>query len=82
MFKSGRSSNKNQPRQSENVNEQKELEFEVSVSELLKNQEWEELELKSVDRLDSTKGKSPKGFFYLGIALYKMTFYEQACRAF
>ena len=52
MFKSGRSSNKNQPRQSENVNEQKELEFEVSVSELLKNQEWEELELKSVDRLD------------------------------
>lgn len=76
MFKSGRSSNKNQPRQSEGMSEQKELEFEVSVSELLKTSNWEELELKAVDRLDQTKGKSPKGFFYLGIALYKMTFYE------
>ena len=35
-----------------------------------------------MDKLDLTKGKSPKAFFYLGIALYKMGFYEQACRAF
>lgn len=27
-------------------------------------------------------GKSPKGFFYLGIALYKMRYYAQALKAF
>jgi tetratricopeptide (TPR) repeat protein len=36
----------------------------------------------AVEQLDSSKGKSPLGFFYLGVSLYKQTLYEQAIKAF
>ena len=35
-----------------------------------------------MEQLDAAKGKSPKGFFYLGIALFKMKFYDQSLKAF
>lgn len=80
MFKSNKSS-KSQ-RGAAEVNPEKEAEFEESVQELLRKQDWEALEVASVDQLDATKARSPKGYMYLGIALYKMEYYEQACRAF
>jgi hypothetical protein len=58
------------------VSETKEKDFEENVQALLKQEDWESLEVASVDYLDTTKGKSPKGFLYLGIALFKMEFYE------
>lgn len=36
---------------------------------------WVDLENAAVDQLDAMKGKSPKGFFYLGVALYKMEYF-------
>jgi tetratricopeptide (TPR) repeat protein len=36
----------------------------------------------SVAQLDLCKGKSPKGFFYLGLALYKLGAYDQAIKAY
>ena len=36
----------------------------------------------AVDQLDAMGGKSPKGFFYLGVALFKMRYYDQAIKAF
>lgn len=36
----------------------------------------------AIDQLDKAKAKSPKGYFYLGVALYKMKFYQQAIEAF
>lgn len=36
----------------------------------------------AVDQLDALGGKSPKGFFYLGVALFKMRYYDQAIKAF
>ena len=78
MFKS----NKSNKSVKTEVNQEKETEFEESVRELLKEQDWEGLEVAAVDQLDTTKAKSPKGYLYLGIALFKMEFYEQACRAF
>lgn len=78
MFKGG----KGQPRQTDTVSDAKEQEFEAKITDLLKSNDWEELEVQAVEQLDATKAKSPKGFFYLGVSLYKMGFYEQACRAF
>lgn len=48
----------------------------------IRDEEWERLEVEAVDQLDLMKGKSPKAFFFLGISLYKMQFYDQACLAF
>ena len=80
-------SGKNQPRQG-NL----ERDFEEKALELIRNglhskgdsfsDVWVDLENAAVDQLDQCKGKSPKGFFYLGVALYKMDYYEQAITAF
>ena len=43
---------------------------------------WEDLEVASIQQLDQLKGKSDRAFFFLGVALYKMEFYDQACLAF
>ena len=43
---------------------------------------WEELEQEAVDQLDSTSALSPLAFYFLGIALFKMKFYDQAVKAF
>lgn len=36
----------------------------------------------AVNQLDTCKGKSPKGFFYLGVALYKLGLFDQAIKAY
>ena len=53
-----------------------EVAFELNCQELLKNREWEKLEIAAIEQLDKAKAKSPKGYFYLGIALYKMKYYQ------
>jgi len=42
---------------------------------MLKNGAWEKLEMAAIDQLDLAKAKSPKGYFYLGVALFKMKYY-------
>lgn len=77
---------KKQPRQGKS----KEAEFEEQALALIRrgneldNEEvWLDLENFSCDHLDSMNGKNcPKGFFYLGVALYKMSCFEQAINAF
>lgn len=59
-----------------------EAEFEEQALEIVHSEKWEELEVAAVDQLEAMNGKSPKGFFYLGVALYKMRHYAQALRAF
>ena len=56
--------------------------FEESCIDIIKNQDWQKLESMSVEQLDDTKGKSPKGFFYLGVALYKIGAYGKAIKSF
>ena len=56
--------------------------FEEKVLAIIKEGNWEELELAAVDQLDASKGKSPQGFFYLGVSLFKMKYYNQAIKAF
>ena len=36
----------------------------------------------SVEQLDLYKGQSSHGFFYLGVALYKLDYYEESVKAF
>lgn len=60
-----------------------ETEFENECIEIINTTaDWEKLELKACDQLDKCKGKSFKAFFYLGIALYKMQYFEGAIKAF
>lgn len=59
-----------------------ESEFEEQALEIVQAEKWEELEVAAVDQLEAMNGKSPKGFFYLGVALYKMRYYTQALKAF
>jgi tetratricopeptide (TPR) repeat protein len=35
-----------------------------------------------LDQLDSSNGESARGYFFLGISLYKMAHYDQAIKAF
>jgi tetratricopeptide (TPR) repeat protein len=49
---------------------------------VIADRDWEKLEVISVEQLDNCKGKSPKGFFYLGVALYKMDLADQAIKAY
>jgi len=42
---------------------------------MLKNGAWEKLEMAAIDQLDLAKAKSPKGYFFLGVALFKMKYY-------
>ena len=51
-------------------------EFEDKALEIVREHQWEQLEEASVDQLDHMQGKSPRGFFYLGVALYKMQYYD------
>ena len=50
--------------------------------EIVNNEKWEDLEVTAVDHLEAMNGKSPKGFFYLGVALYKMNHFPIALKAF
>ena len=59
-----------------------EIAFELSCQEFLKNRQWEKLEMAAIEQLDKAKAKSPKGYFFLGVALYKMKFYQQSIEAF
>lgn len=60
-----------------------ETDFENECIEIIKiNSDWEKLEQKACDQLDKCKGKSFKGFFYLGIALYKLEYYDGAVKAY
>jgi tetratricopeptide (TPR) repeat protein len=56
--------------------------FEEQALEIVHVERWNDLEVAAVDHLEAMNGKSPKGFFYLGIALYKMRYYAQALKAF
>ena len=62
--------------------EANEKSFEEKCLEIIKNKDWQNLEQASVNQLDEVKGKSPKGFFYLGVALYKMGAYGKAIKSF
>ena len=59
-----------------------ESKFEIRCFQVIADKNWEKLEIISVEQLDSCKGKSPKGFFYLGVALYKMELTDQAIKAY
>lgn len=56
--------------------DQVDKDFENDIQDVLSIQDWEKLEMMSIELLDQTKAKSNKAFFYLGIALYKMQYYE------
>ena len=77
------SSEKNSLRQEKaKVHAFQEEQFEAKCIQVIKTKQWETLELFAVGQLDKTNAKSAKGFFYLGIALYKMEIYDQAIKAF
>jgi hypothetical protein len=80
MFDKKRNSSKGQPRQRDTngsqFEERVEGEFEDKALDLINHEDWEKLEAAAVDQLDSLSGKSPRGFFYLGVALYKMNYYD------
>jgi tetratricopeptide (TPR) repeat protein len=44
--------------------------------------DWKELDQVSTKHLEETRGKSYKGFFYLGVSLYKTEQYEDAITVF
>ena len=48
----------------------------------INEEDWEHLETISVQQLDTMKGKSPLGFYYLGVSLYKMNYFDQSVKAF
>ena len=50
--------------------------------DLIGKEKWDDLEELALNDLDTTNAKSNKGYFYLGIALYKMRYYTQALKAF
>ena len=49
---------------------------------LLKVRDYEKLEEESTEHLERHRGTSFRGFFYLGISLYKMEDYGNAILAF
>ena len=59
-----------------------EAEFEKKCQLPLDQEDWEQVESLAIQQLDDTQAKSPLGFFYLGIALYKMKLYKNSIRAF
>ena len=62
--------------------ERLEKEFERKCLQCLRTQDWNTLDNISTEHLEETSGKSYKGFFYLGISLYKLGDFESAIRAF
>jgi tetratricopeptide (TPR) repeat protein len=56
--------------------------FEHQCLDLLKHEKYEELECLSVEQLDLYKGQCSLGFFYLGISLYKLGYFEECIKAF
>lgn len=62
--------------------EKMEKEFENKCLRYIKIEDWDTLDKISTRHLEETKGKSYKGFFYLGVALYKSGDYENAIRAY
>jgi len=62
--------------------EKTEREFENKCLRYLKIEDWDSLDQISSSYLEETKGKSYKGFFYLGVSLYKLGDYESAIKAF
>lgn len=60
-----------------------ENEFENECLEIIKQgQNWENLEQRACDQLDKQKGKSAKGFFFLGVALFKLQYYDGCIKAY
>lgn len=59
-----------------------EREFERKCQELIKDEDWIQLDSYATEHLEAMSGKSFKGFFYLGVALYKQNDFENAIRAF
>lgn len=81
--KSAQSKKAHQPRQSGRLaDERLEQEFEERCYRIIDEEDWEKLEVAAVDQLDQLKGKSARGYFFLGISLYKMEFFDQACLSF
>ena len=58
------------------------MDFEESCRPLIETLDWQKLEAHAVEQLDKTKGKSFSGFFYLGIALYKLGFTDQSIKSY
>jgi len=44
--------------------------------------DWSQLDEFATQHLEDTKGRSFKGFFYLGVSLYKVGDFENAVKAF
>lgn len=75
--------NLNDPRSTAQVREQKlEKDFERKCNLLLRAQDWETFEQETKDFLRDTEYRSSKGYFYLGVCLYKQGDYENAIKAF
>jgi len=62
--------------------ERLEREFEKKCMDLIKYEDWTGLDSAATEHLEGTTGKSFKGFFYLGVALYKLADYDNGVRAF
>ena len=56
--------------------------LEEKAVEHMSQKNWDGLEELALDELEATNGNSEKGFFLLGIALYKMNCFKQALTAF
>lgn len=62
--------------------EKLEKDFERKCMQLLKAENWAAMDAVSTEHLENTSGKSFKGFFFLGVSLYKQGDYENSIRAF
>lgn len=62
--------------------EASEAEFEQNCQLPLSQEDWSQVESLAIQQLDQTQAKSPLGFFYLGIALFKMSLFKNSIKAF
>lgn len=62
--------------------EKLEMELEQKCMQYIINENWAELDLLATEHLEATGGKSFKGFFFLGVSLYKQGDYDNSIRAF
>lgn len=62
--------------------EKMEREFERKCTQHIRQENWGDLDLAATEQLEQTAGRSFKGFFYLGVSLYKQSDFENCIRAF
>jgi uncharacterized protein HemY len=62
--------------------EKTERDFESKCLRYLKIEDWNTLDKIATAHLEETKGKSYKGYFYLGVSCYKQGDFENAIAAY